>query len=295
MKTYRVAGRHLQAEIDCRFLAPLEIQPSSPSRNGKPGKFSSVLPAKLVYHGPGWVAGFPHRVKCTLSNAGYRLEIAGVGAFSVALDGTSFSRTGTDPRVDAAHLSHTALGPPLILALALQGVFCLHASGVTHQHRTIAFVGHSGAGKSSLARLLAERPEFGWRRLADDTLAVEASFDRPTARTHFPQLKLGEEEQPWLHLPEKLPLAAIYLLDRETNARVGSTGVELRCLSPRDATMALLHHTMAGRLFGPALVERHLDFCAKTANDVPVRRLTYPFRPEALPEISDALLGCFEE
>jgi hypothetical protein len=38
-------------------------------------------------------------------------------------------------------------------------------------------------------------------------------------------------------------------------------------------------------------MERHLDFCVKTANSVPVRRLTYPYRPEALPEISAALLA----
>jgi hypothetical protein len=55
--------------------------------------------------------------------------------------------------------------------------------------------------------------------------------------------------------------------------------------------MVLMRHTMAGRLFGPSLIERHLDFCVKTTNYVPVHRLTYPYRPEALPEISAALLA----
>jgi hypothetical protein len=130
--------------------------------------------------------------------------------------------------------------------------------------------------------------------MADDTVAAEFSAG-PTALTHFPQLKLGKHEQPWHHFPEKLPLAAVYWLDRGGSVCKGATGVELQSLSRRDATLVLMRHTMAGRLFGPSLVERHLDFCVKVSKDVAVRRLTYPFRPEVLSEISDALLADLEE
>jgi len=230
------------------------------------------------------------QVECTLSDEGYRLEIAGVGVFWIAPDGSSFRGTETDPGVPADILSHTIVGPPLVLALALQGAFCLHASAVTNRSRGVAFLGCSGAGKSTLARQLESQPGLGWRRLADDALAAEASADQPFALPHFPQLKLGEGEQPRLDHPERLHLTAIYLLERPIAEPAGAAGVELQRLSSRDAVLALMRHTVAARLFGSVLVERHLDFCVRAVEQISVYRLSYPWRPEAMPDISRAVL-----
>jgi len=283
VKTYVVAGRHVRGGQVCPYLGAFETTSSSPSPPGGCETKPREARAKLLYQGPGWVAGGLHQVECTLSDQGFRLEIAGVGVFRVAPDGSSFCGTDTDPDVDPEHLSQTAVGPPLVLALALQDAFCLHASAVTDGRSAVAFVGRSGTGKSSLAYLLATQPGLGWMRLADDVLAVEESARWPIALPRFPQLKLEAREQPWLDQPERLPLAAAYLLDRPT-ARV-----ELRPLSPRDAAVALMHHTVAARLFSPALVERHLDFCARIAEQIPVSRLSYPWRLDVAPEISRAL------
>ncbi len=291
MKTYIVASRHVEVDKACHILSPFEIRSPSPDPVRRHRTAANESHGELVYQGSGWVAGSLHKVKCTLSERGYLLEISGVGIFWVAADGSSFRCLESDPGVDPAHLSHTTAGPPLVLALALQNAFCVHASAVTYGSHAIAFVGYSGSGKSSLARYLEDQPGLGWRRLADDTLAVEESAKCPTALPRFPQLKLGDEEQPWIGQPDKLPLSAIYLLGPPTGDPTQITGVSIQPESPRDAAVALMHHTVAARLFSPALVERHLDFCAGIAEQIPVSRLSYPWGLEAVPDISRALLS----
>src|SRR5207245_7692556 len=52
------------------------------------------------------------------------------------------------------------LGPILGLVLRLRGVTCLHASAVAFGDRSVAFVGQTGAGKSTTAAAFA-RPACG--------------------------------------------------------------------------------------------------------------------------------------
>lgn len=183
----------------------------------------------------------------------------------------------------------SVLGPGLLLALALQGSFALHAGAVARGGRAAVFLGDSGAGKSTLSAALDRRRADGWRRLADDVLPVapgaEAGID---ALPEFPQLKLGPEEQYVADpsSPERLPVAAFYLL--ETPA-ADEDAVTITTLSPRDAAVALLTHTVASRLFAPDLAARHFAFCAAAAAAVPVRRLRYPRRLPALDAVAEAL------
>jgi len=73
---------------------------------------------------------------------------------------------------DRLSLENTAsylLGPVLGLLLRLQGVTCLHASAVAFEDRSVAFVGQTGAGKSTTAAAFARQ---GYGVISDDIAAL---------------------------------------------------------------------------------------------------------------------------
>jgi hypothetical protein len=190
-----------------------------------------------------------------------------------------------DGQASPEDLSQVVLGPALILALALQGVWCLHASAVVFGDTAVIFAGESGWGKSTLARYLGE--QAGWRRAADDVLPVVPVGNGLMALPHFPQLKLPSGAQPANGLPQRLPVAAVYVLDRDQKET--GEAITILGLNERDAALALIRHTVAARLFGPDLLRQHMAFCAKVAGQVPVRLLRYPRQFAWLPELRDRL------
>jgi hypothetical protein len=239
-------------------------------------------------------------VECRSAAAGYRLTVAGVGTLDIAADGSAIAwRLGLElPTDDAARLPwpavETALGPALALALAAHGVFCLHAGAVERQGRVVALVGESGRGKSTLAAFLGHGR--GWRRLADDVLPVTSALDSGTVGLpHFPQLKLAPGTQVTADVPHRLPLGAVYVLERPAGASTSTEdlGPANASLSPpldtRAAMLALVRHTVAARLFDRTLSTAHMRFCAEAAASVPVRRVAYPLLPEALPRVRDLM------
>ena len=241
----------------------------------------------MIYQGSHWVGRAHREVACLSSPASYRLNIEGVGHFAVAADG-KVSQISEEPNVEPGIVAETMLGPVLMLALALRSTYCLHAGAVTVGGRTIAFVGESGRGKSTLAAFLGAEGGRVWQRAADDVLPVLLEGAELMARPHFPQLKLKPEEQPALGLPEQIPLAAVYVLGELADERSG-VSPEIRPLSCSQAALALIRHTIAARLFDKQLLARHTDFCAAAASRIPVRRLVYPRRYDVLPQVRELL------
>jgi hypothetical protein len=186
-------------------------------------------------------------------------------------------RAGGDLPASHPTTIETMLGPSLILALALQNsIYCLHASAVLINGQAIAFVGESGQGKSTLAHYLSQT----WQRLGDDILPIGVGdnagiFTHP----HFPQLKLPLIDQYPPSAPASIPLRAIFVLKKET------TTVSTQRLSAVEATLLLIRHTVASRLFSPNLLAQHTAFCANVAQTVPVYQLSYPHIWQKLPAI----------
>ena len=89
------------------------------------------------------------------------------------------------------------LGPVLLLALALQGRWGLHASAAAHGAGVFRFLGESGVGKSTLAAGLAG----GWQPLADDLLPIRLPPSGPRILPRYPQLKVAEQWAPRLPDP----------------------------------------------------------------------------------------------
>lgn len=311
--SYRVAGRSVEVspplpEIEA-FRHP--VPPIDPACDPVDSEGAGAARGEVVYGGPVWIGAAERPAVCRRSAAGYRIDIGGVGAIEVAADGSralvrplppaATWRTGGVGAVTASLAAEAALGPALVLALALGGTFCLHASAVALPPRAdekgeeggvVAFLGESGAGKSTLARLLdGARPD--WVRAADDVLPVVWSAEGPRVFPRFPQLKVPSGAQPGARVPESLPLTALYLLAPPPSRATEGPRVPVgsRRLSRREAVVALVRNTVAARLFDGELLDEHLELCAMLAARLGVAELSYPWRGDVVPGLAEAIVS----
>ena len=204
------------------------------------------------------------------------------------------------------------LGSTLSYWLERRGIPTLHGSAVEVDEHAIGFLSSHSGGKTGLAAAMACREH---RLLTDDILPVEEVGDAFLAQPGYPQMRMWPDEAAhFLDRWEELetihpryskrrvpvstrrfcdrprPLACLYLPRRrpleETDQRV-----EIRALRRRDAVIELVRHS-----FSPYVVEevgwqrRRLEFFARLAERVPVRRLTYPSGFEQLPRVCDEVV-----
>lgn len=285
--TYRIAGQTIVADRQVAELACF----SSPAFAGPVPVALATSPIhhtspNLVCHGQGFISGAWREVQCHSAPDGYRLSVAGVGTFSIDAPGTRIDLIVAVRRAAPHELEEALLGPVLILALALRGTWCLHASAVAVQGRAIVFVSESGRGKSTLAAFLASQCEAGWETLADDILPVTLTTAGLDALPRFPQLKAQPGYAICSGQPERVPVALVYVLAPSTTE--GAT-CEIQPLTARGAALALVRHTVAARLFDHTLLARHLATCSEAAARVPVRRLTYPHQYDVLSRVCSML------
>jgi hypothetical protein len=237
----------------------------------------------------GWIAENLTQVSIWRDSDRYVLDIREIGRFSVARNGTRIQTIATLDEVAPHIISQTVLGPPLVLALALQGVWCLHASAVRYGEQAIAIMGESGSGKSTLAEY-ANRLQ-GTSRVADDIFPIACENGALHAYPYFPQLKFPPEEQPALGIPHRIPVQWICIL-RES----GDSGeISIQRLSTREAALALVRHTVASRLFDRALLAQHFEFCVRAAIAVGFLRLSYPRQYHCLPDVWQAIVHQINE
>lgn len=288
----RLAGRRLLLTHTLPVLRPFTVAASSPSPSSS-SPSSPLVASPPPARPPGavcrfadraWLGGRWRTAECWEDAAGYYLSIEGGGVFRIEEDGETLSGWPVSD-LDPAVLAEILLGPPLMLALAHGGVFCLHASAVARRGVAAAFVGVSGAGKSTLAAALDR--EGTWRRLADDVLPTRSAAGVVEALPDFPQLKLAPEAQAGV-AAGGLRLARIYRLEEAAE-------IEVERLTARDAAAAALGNTVAARLFGPALLSRHLGHAAEIAERVRVRRLAYPRVAAELPQLVAAVLADLDD
>jgi hypothetical protein len=244
---------------------------------------NTFLPNELIARTKGWVANAHRTVEIWSAPAGLLVRTQGGNDFVISPDGMSIERTGQVCAGLNEADRQILLGPVLVLALALRGTWSLHASAAIYKGSLILFLGESGQGKSTLAAYLAK--EAGWQLAADDILPVTLGTEYVMAWPRFPQLKLPVDAQPGPSLPEQLSISKVCVLSDAGENEMPA----LERLPASQAVQAFLGHTAATRLFTPELLGRHLVFCSQAAERVPVYRLTYPHRWDALPIIKDLL------
>lgn len=285
MPQYHLAGQEFQfscsvlemQEFETPLVESVLIREAFVPPSSLGNEYPLPSPLVLICQTVGFVAGANRRVETWSAPPGYLLKATSGSDFYIASDGGSIQRIENDepwPKLDREIL----VGPVLVLALALRGVWSLHASAVTCNGHVIAFLGESGQGKSTLASHLSPRMQL----TADDILPVTLTDSGLIGWPHFPQLKLPLDAQPGPSLPESLPVNHICLLDTAEE-------ISLRPLSPSEAAQTLLRHTAGTRLFPPELLSKHLAFCAQAGSKIQVSRLTYPRRMDALQDVQKLL------
>lgn len=282
---YRVAARRLVSDLELPHLRPfLTVSTGVPGTKPAPAAGSEAfLCGEVIYRGPGWVGGGRREVECCANPRETRLRIRDVGLISIARDGGSIEIGELESGCDHGELEAAVLGPALVLALARQGVWCLHASAVETAGGAVLFLGRSGAGKSTLARRLVSDGAVT-RRLADDVVPVIAAGGTLSCLPHFPQLKLSAGDQTVPNVPERIPVRAVYGLEEAEDDTLRAEESP-----PRTAVGMLVKRTVAARLFDRDLLERHLAFCAAAVAAAPVWRVAYPLRSESVVRVSRLL------
>ena len=201
------------------------------------------------------------------------------------------------------------LGPVLGLVLRLRGVTCLHASAVSFEDRSVAFVGQTGAGKSTTAAAFARQ---GYGAISDDIVALVEREGVLHVMPAYPHLCLWPESVKMLYdslevlprlLPdwEKrrltlgeegarfesrcLPLGAIYVL----NERRPNPAPYVEALRPQNALLALVADTYANKILDRELRAREFAVLGRLVATVPVRRV-YPHEdPARLEELCNVI------
>lgn len=194
------------------------------------------------------------------------------------------------------------LGPILGFFLHIKGIIPLHASAISFGESGIAFVGHSGVGKSTLATIFAEH---GCHVLTDDILPVIEDGQGFQAMPGYPVLRLWPESADLLFgAPNALPLlspnwtkryvdlrqanyhfssspmslSGIYLLSNKK--RVASAQIEL--VSPSRAVIELISNVYMSKLLSATMQAKTFDFLSRLVGRVPVWRLILDMDPTSL-------------
>lgn len=207
-----------------------------------------------------------------------------------------------EPGVDPALLRLYIEGMMLAAALHQRGYFVMHSSVVKIAGQAVALIGPAGAGKSSTAAALHAR---GHAVVADDNAAIDQRAASPCVVPGFPTLKLypdvavflGFERDSLKELhhsqikqaqsvssgfsPDRVPLAAIYVLDQTANADVSN-------LSSITIVTELIRHSVPIR-WGASGDGRHLRNCAELANAVPVFRVRTFTELSELPGVAELI------
>ncbi|MBU1419335.1 MAG: hypothetical protein KKD01_15045 [Proteobacteria bacterium] len=155
-------------------------------------------------------------------------------------------------------------GSVLSLLLFQRGLLVLHGSVISINGHGVVFLGHSGAGKSSMAASCLQMA--GNLLVADDAAVIRFAKDTVMALPGFPRLKVDNktvlalnmvnseltnlepviDDEFALHLDKRfsrdaVPLKAIYLLDG------GDREEEMEPVSSAAALIKLLQHTIPSR------------------------------------------------
>jgi hypothetical protein len=288
----RLRARAFGLEIDAAFDAP-----GLPPASGPPQGPRTQLELESADEiDRGWSAtgtervleehiggGPPARTIDVHPEQGYRLYARHFGIARISSDGARV--VCAPPEAEMWNWQRFLVGRVLPWAAVLRGYEAFHASSVACDGRALAFVGNTGAGKTSLAIQLVAR---GMGFLTDDVLAVNrlggtlqahpgagVASVRPAERAAIADATwarigtvLGVSGKTYVEVPRverPLPLGAVYFVS-------GGEGQPVERIGAPDPRM-LLASTFVLGVQTPARLLNQLDVCSAMAREVPLFRL----------------------
>ena len=172
------------------------------------------------------------------------------------------------------------LGPALILNLAINNVFCFHASACVINDKAFVFFATSGTGKSTIARFIGKSANA--YRIADDIVPIKIINNQLTLLTNFPQLKLNTQQQ---YNGQQINKKAHFMfIKKDTNSKVS-----LSKLNVIETLKNLISHSIATRLFNAQHLKNHLNFCYQLASQSTCYQVNYQHSSDSLPEFLELL------
>ena len=270
----------------------------------EPAYFRGLVPPERIVRPEGdWIA------HAFLPDGRFYLDAPTVVEAVLSADGRSVACARRDA-ADARAVEANLLNIVIASALTLAGEEPLHGTAVDLGGHAIGLLGHSGAGKSSLAAFLVST---GARLLTDDVLRVEFVDGQAIAYPGPHRLKLFDEPAKRF-LPNSLadghfntlsgkmmipppgpaiigrgtPLAALYFLG-ELPGLAEPTQPSAIPLSGEQVLRVLLSSAMDDRNASPARLARQLRFAGQLAALVPIRALRYPRRFDLMDAVAQEI------
>jgi len=242
---------------------------------------------------------------CTIveTPAGHIIRFSQECDFRVSVDRRSIL-IDVAPGAERGFVPILLTGNVLASVLTLQGECVLHASGVRANGRTLAILGASGVGKSTLAALFCAA---GAKLVSDDLLRIASNGGPPRCYTGTAQIRLrpgaveladvfcfaGQELTADGRLavtPEQTEapsseLDAVLIPSPSRRAR----SLRVRRLTQKEALVSLVSYPRVLGWQESAPVRRHFQVCAEIAERVPVFDATIPWGPPFDPDLANDL------
>lgn len=245
--------------------------------------------------------GYTH----TADGLGYTLRYHSVADFRVDRQLRAI-RVHLAPEQSADYAALLLMGNVIATVLMLSGECVLHASAVEIGGRAVAFVGHSGMGKSTLAALCCAA---GARLVTDDLLRVSpeepgAFCHRGTAAIRLrPSAVANLADLPEANLQpavddrsivearpadERRPRLSVIVIPQL--ARAGSE-IEICRLSPANAVYQLAAYPRVVGWRSPEIITQQFHLLGRLVKQVPICKAVVPWGPPFAPDLAASLLN----
>lgn len=252
--------------------------------------------------------------RCAKISCGYLLRFPDLANFIFNPSNDSI-RCIPEPQTPPHTLHHLLLDQVLPLVLNYKGHEVLHGAAVVTPYGACAFVGPTGAGKSTLA---ASFLTAGYPVLTDDCVVLDNCGRDIHAIPAYPGLRLWDDAitalfgstgscAPVAHYTPKqrftsalsatpfcssgVPLAGVYVLGTSPDNYAPPTShPEIRPLSTREALITLLSLAFKLDIQDQRMLTREFDFLHRLVTQIPVRRLIVPDSFDRFPAVHAAIL-----
>lgn len=273
---YKIAGKRIVFQSEVAELTKFHVEPATKKYSEILSRFANtsefnLANATLVYEGEAPLGGEICKVACWRQGRFFQIDLDGKPACygNTAEAHIHLLRKGQFS--DATNLE-LVTGPALILLLAVNDIYCLHASAVKTKAGNVAFIGESGVGKSTLAKHAGQ----GWEQISDDILPVQTENKHDLQAvtldvlTDFPQLK-RKQACVYRGKENTCNLDWVIHITREPSDKL-----RFRKLNRIPAMLLVVRHTVAARLFNAAEIQQHAEFAKAVSAALPVYEIKYP-------------------
>ena len=241
--------------------------------------------------------------------AGYLLRFPEFADFIVSDDARTL-RCYLQANCPPETMRHLLLNQVIPIVLSHLGKLVLHASACATPHGVMAFMGMTGAGKSTLAASFGQR---GFAVLTDDCLLIEQQGRVATTVPSYPGLRLWPESvealfeqepvlQPLAHFTDKkrvifdqdpfdspLSVSAIYVLT-QPDIMPDASDVTIFPMATSEALLETVRHTFQLDITDRERLGQSFKRHERLAISVPFFRLNFPREHAFLPAVNTAIL-----